>query len=74
VAIDAQALQADTITMVIQINGKRKAEISVPADASREQIEQLACAHEKVKTAMENKQIKKIIVVPKKLISIVIGD
>lgn len=72
--IDAQALQADTLTMVIQINGKRKTEILIPADATREQIEQLACAHEKVKSAIENKHIKKIIVVPKKLISIVIGD
>ncbi len=73
-AIDTQALQSDTILLVIQVNGKRKAEVAVPTQATREQIEKIVLGHEKIKTATLNKIIKKIIIVPKKLVNIVIGE
>lgn len=69
--VDQSALLVDEITLVVQINGKLRAKIDVASDASRENIEKVALAHHNVAKQLENKTIKKIIIVPKKLINIV---
>lgn len=66
------ALKTNSIEMIVQVNGKLRSKIIVPADASQEIIEKTATANEKVKRFLESNNIKKIIVVPKKLVNIVI--
>lgn len=70
--VDPEALQAATITMVVQINGKVRANISVSSTANDDAIKEQALADAQVQKHLNQQQPKKIIVVPKKLVSIVI--
>ena len=69
---DAAALEQDEIEMVVQVNGKLRGQISVPKAASKETIEKLALNDENVKRHTEGKPVKKLIVVPGKLINVVV--
>ncbi|MEP3344949.1 MAG: leucine--tRNA ligase [Litoreibacter sp.] len=69
---DEALLVQDTITMPIQINGKRRAEIGVASEASKEEVEKLALAHDAVVRALEGREPKKLIVVPGRIINVVI--
>ncbi|MDX1606657.1 MAG: class I tRNA ligase family protein, partial [Candidatus Competibacterales bacterium] len=68
---DESALVQDTLTLVVQVNGKLRARIEVDADAGRERIEQAALAAENVQRFIEGKPVRKIVVVPGKLVNIV---
>ena len=70
---DPDALVKDEIELPIQVNGKVKCKIVVPADASKEAIEEAVRADEKVKELLEGKELKKLIVVPGRIINMVIG-
>jgi len=70
---DPKALKRDTIDMVIQVNGKLRGQISVAIDTDQKTIETAALADEKVATHISGKTIRKIIVVPKKLVNIVVS-
>lgn len=70
--VDAAALQSETLFMVVQINGKVRANISVASTADNETIKQIALADPQVQKHLNQQTPKKIIVVPKKLISIVV--
>ena len=61
----------DKITYVVQIMGKLRGKLEVPIDTSQEDIKKLALEIENVKKHLEGKEVKKIIVIPKKLVSIV---
>jgi leucyl-tRNA synthetase len=69
---DPALIKEDSIEIVVQINGKIRARVVVPADATEDQIKGLALADEKVKAALEGKQIVKVIVVRGKLVNIVV--
>ncbi|MBL1437051.1 MAG: leucine--tRNA ligase [Rhodobacteraceae bacterium] len=69
---DPAKLVEDTITMPIQINGKRRAEISVSKDATKEEVEKLALAHNAVIKALDGGTPKKLIVVPGRIVNVVI--
>jgi leucyl-tRNA synthetase len=69
---DPALIKADEIEIVVQINGKIRGRLTVPADSTEDQIKQLALADEKVKAALEGKQIVKVIVVKGKLVNIVV--
>jgi leucyl-tRNA synthetase len=71
VAIESMMIE-DTITMPIQINGKRRSEIAVPKDMGKEEVEKLALADKAVIKALEGGQPKKLIVVPGRIINVVI--
>ncbi|GHA47172.1 leucine--tRNA ligase [Amylibacter ulvae] len=71
-AVDPDMLVDDTVTMPIQINGKRRAEIVVSATASKEEIEKLALASDAVVKALDGATPKKMIVVPGRIINVVI--
>ncbi len=71
---DARALVRDVIEMVVQVNGKLRARAQVPASASQEEVQTIALADENVTRHIEGKTIKKIIVVPGKLVNIVVVD
>ncbi|MEO8425868.1 MAG: class I tRNA ligase family protein, partial [Verrucomicrobiota bacterium] len=70
---DPALLVEDTLEIPVQVNGKLRDRITVPADATQEQLEAAALASEKVRQFVDGKTIKKIIVVPKKLVNIVVG-
>ncbi|MDX5373567.1 MAG: leucine--tRNA ligase [Pseudomonadaceae bacterium] len=69
--VDESALVQDSLTLVIQVNGKLRGQIEVPASASREEIEAAARANENVQRFTEGVTIRKVIVVPGKLVNIV---
>ena len=69
--VDEKALIADEMTLVVQVNGKLRGSVTVAAQATKEEIEQAALANENVKKFTDGKTIRKIIVVPKKLVNIV---
>ncbi len=69
---DQAMLVEDTVTMPIQINGKRRAEINVAADASKQDVETMALALDVVQTALNGGAPKKLIVVPGRIVNIVI--
>lgn len=69
---DESKLISDTVAMAVQVNGKVRAEIEVPANASEQEIQAFACAHEKVVKQLEGKQIVKVIVVKGRIINIVV--
>jgi leucyl-tRNA synthetase len=69
---DPSMLVDDTVTMPIQINGKRRAEISVAKDMPKEEVEKLALANDAVVKALGGNSPKKLIVVPGRIINVVI--
>jgi leucyl-tRNA synthetase len=73
-SVDQNALTQDTITVVIQVNGKLRADVAVDPDISKDELEKLALKHEGVQKYISGKEIKKIIVVPRKLVNIVVGE
>ena len=70
-AVDPALLTADTVTIGVQVNGKLRATITVAADADQGAIEQIALAEPNVQTAIAGKAVKKIIVVPGRIVSVV---
>jgi len=70
---DPAALVRDALTLAVQINGKLRATIEVPADANRAAIEQQALADPNVQKYMQDAQVRKVIVVPGKIVNIVLG-
>ena len=69
--IDMQALKQDEIQIVVQVNGKLRAKITVDANAKNNEIESIALVDENVVKFVEGKNIVKTIVVPNKLVNIV---
>ena len=70
--LDETALELDMIELVVQVNGKLRGRVSVPADADKAAIESLAVADENVQRFVEGKDIRKVIVVPGRLVNIVV--
>ncbi|PIE16529.1 MAG: leucine--tRNA ligase [Rhodobacterales bacterium] len=69
---DPKMLVQDTVTLPIQINGKRRAQISVAKDLPKEEVEKLALADDAVIKAMGGATPKKVIVVPGRIVNVVI--
>jgi leucyl-tRNA synthetase len=69
---DEQYLVADTVEYPIQINGKVRSRVTVPADAAREQVEAAALGEEKVVAALDGRAPRKVIVVPGRLVNLVV--
>jgi leucyl-tRNA synthetase len=69
---DEAMLVDDTITLPIQINGKRRAEISVPKDMPKDEVEKIALSTEAVQKALEGAAPKKVIVVPGRIVNVVV--
>ena len=70
-AYDESKLVEDTVEIVVQVNGKVKNKLEIERDLTKEAIEELALADEKIKEAIEGKTVRKVIVVPQKLVNIV---
>jgi len=65
-------LEEKVITLVIQINGKLRSKVQVPADISEEKLKGIVLSDEKVKSWVKNQPVKNFIIVPKRLINIVV--
>jgi leucyl-tRNA synthetase len=70
---DPAALVRDSVTLAVQVNGKLRATIEVPVDAPREAIEAQAQADETVRKFIGELSVRKIVVVPGKIVNIVVG-
>ncbi|RFP86329.1 leucine--tRNA ligase [Rhodobacteraceae bacterium 63075] len=68
---DEAMLVDDEVVMPIQINGKRRAEISVPKDMDKAEVEKIALKHEAVQKALDGDAPKKVIVVPGRIVNVV---
>jgi len=71
--VDAAALRRDEIEYVVQVNGKVRARVQVAANAEREAIEAAALANENVRRFIGDGTVRKVVVVPNKLINVVAG-
>ncbi len=69
--IEEEILVEEEITLMIQVNGKKRDELVVPANASAEEIEKLALASERVQHHLAGRKSKKVILVPGRLVNIV---
>ncbi len=71
--VDEQYLVEDSVTYPISINGKKRAIADFPSDASKEDLETAALALEDIQKWTDGKTVRKVIVVPKRMINIVVG-
>ena len=69
--VDESALVQDSVEYVVQVNGKLRAKVKVAADASKDAIENAAIAEENVQRFIDGQTIRKVIVVPGKLVNVV---
>jgi len=71
-AFDAQVAKEEEIVIPVQVNGKLRARLSVPAEIAREELEALALGAEEVAAQLEGRAPKKVVVVPGRLVNIVV--
>ncbi|MGA2774917.1 MAG: leucine--tRNA ligase [Candidatus Omnitrophota bacterium] len=67
-----EMLIEDTVTIVIQVNGKVRSKMDIPADLSEDKLKVFVLSDEKIKSWLEGKPIRNFIIVPKKLVNIVV--
>jgi leucyl-tRNA synthetase len=72
-AFDAKVAKADEVIVPVQVNGKLRARVTAPADASDDQLRELALAHESVRTHTLGKTIRKVVVAKGPLVSVVVS-
>ena len=70
--IEAALLVEDTVTLPVQVNGKKRAEVTVSRVAKNPEIEAAVLAHDAVKRALEGNRPKKIIIVPHRIVNVVV--
>ena len=70
---DKSLLQDETVTIAVQVNGKVRATITLPKDADKTITEQTAMADENIQKAINGKEIRKVIVVPNRIVNVVIS-
>jgi len=68
---DENLLISDTITIGVQVNGKLRATITLPADADEAKAKDVALAEDKVQRAMDGKTLRKFIYVPGRIVNVV---
>ena len=68
---DPALLESNTVTMAVQVNGKRRGEISVSRAAGKEAIEEMALSLETVRRSIDDRPVRKIIVIPGRIVNVV---
>jgi leucyl-tRNA synthetase len=69
--IEPDLLVEDTITLPVQVNGKKRADVTVARDAKNAEIEAAVLALDAIKRALDGKPPRKIIVVPQRIVNVV---
>ena len=70
---DPAALMRDSVTLAVQVNGKLRGTIEVPVNLDKAEVERLALAEPNVAKFMEGLTVRKVIVVPGKIVNVVAG-
>jgi len=70
--LEPDLLQEDTVTLPVQINGRKRAEVTVGRDATIAEIETAVLALDVVKQTLDGKAPKKVIVVPSRIVNVVV--
>ena len=70
--VDPALLKDDSITMPVQINGKKRGDLTVPASAGKPDIEQAALALDVVQAALAGNSPKRVVVVPGRIVNVVL--
>lgn len=70
-AVEPGLLVENTVTLPVQVNGKKRADITVPRDAKNPEIEAAVLALDAVQRALDGKRPKKVIVVPQRIVNVV---
>ena len=68
---DPEAVMEEEVLIVVQVNGKLRDRITVPASYGEEEVKSVALKSDRIQTLIEGKKIKKVVLVPKKLVNIV---
>jgi leucyl-tRNA synthetase len=71
-AVDQTLIAENTVTYPVQINGKKRAELTIAVDASQAEIEKATLALDAVSRALAGQAPKKIVVVPKRIVNVVV--
>ena len=71
--VDKSLLAGETVTIGVQVNGKVRAQITLPKDADKDTFEKEALAQDNVQKAIDGKQVRKVIVVPGRIVNVVVG-
>jgi leucyl-tRNA synthetase len=71
--VEPELLVSDTVTIGVQVNGKVRASITLPRDADQKMAETIALAEENVKKAIGEQTVRKVIVVPGRIVNVVVG-
>ena len=69
---DPRLVEEDALTLPVQINGKKRADVTVPRDASKAEVEAAVLALDAVQRALEGRPVKKLIVVPGRIVNVVV--
>jgi leucyl-tRNA synthetase len=69
--LEAELLVENSITLPVQVNGKKRADVTVPREAGKDEIEAAVLALDAVKKALDGKSPKKVIVVPQRIVNVV---
>ena len=70
--VEPALLVDDTITIAVQVNGKRRDELTIARDAAKQDVEQAALALDSVQRALDGKPVRKVIVVPQRIVNVVV--
>ena len=71
--VDSSALEQDSMLLVLQVNGKLRSKVEVPKDIAKSDLEELALSDEAIKRFTSEGTVRKVIVVPNKLVNIVVN-
>ena len=69
--IERDLLVEDTVTLVVQVNGKKRGEVTLASQAQNPEIEAAVLALDTVKQALDGKTVRKVIIVPKRIVNVV---
>ena len=69
---DRSLIVADHMTLPVQVNGRKRAELTIGRDAADAEIEAAALALDAVRRAMDNRPAKKVIIVPQRIVNVVV--
>jgi len=70
--VEAALLVEDSITLPVQVNGKKRGDVTVARDADAKSIEEAVLALEGVQRAMDGKPARKVIIVPQRIVNVVV--
>ena len=71
---DPQIAAEDTVTLVVQVNGKVRSRLSLPTNQEEDEVKRLALEDEKIKGLIDGKEVQRVIVVPNRLVNVFVAD